>query len=72
MLSPAMAVATPGTGSAYAYIAVDSAGARLDGGGKTYRLTLPTDISAKNFWSLDLYDAQTRSLLEISDPTPRS
>ena len=45
------ATATAGTGSAYAYTAMDANGRWLDGG-QNYRLTLP----AKNFWSLDLYD----------------
>jgi hypothetical protein len=64
-----MAAAAVGTGSAYAYTAMDANGDWLDGG-HTYRLTLPADIPAKNFWSVDLYDTQTRSLLETDDPYP--
>lgn len=69
VITPAMAAAIPGTGSAYAYTAVDTHGDWLDGS-RTYRLTLPADVPAKNFWSVDLYDTQTRSLLETSNPYP--
>jgi len=44
--------------SAFAYI--DSTGRPLDGG-RSYRLTLPAGIPAKDFWSLVVYDTQTRS-----------
>ena len=69
VITPAMAAASVGTGSAYAYTAMDANGDWLDGG-KSYQLTLPADIPAKNFWSLDLYDTQTRSLLETDNPYP--
>ena len=69
VITPAMAAATVGTGSAYAYTAMDANGDWLDGG-QTYRLTLPAGIPAKNFWSVDLYDTQTRSLLETDNPYP--
>lgn len=62
-ITPAMAAAKPGTGSAYAYTARDSEGRYLDGG-KTYQITLPGPIPAANFWSFTVYDNQTRSLLE--------
>jgi len=62
-ITPAMAAAAPGTGSAYAYAARDSEGRYLDGG-KTYKITLPAPIPAANFWSFTVYDNQTRSLLE--------
>ena len=69
VITPAMAAATVGTGSAYAYTAMDANGDWLDGG-QTYRLTLPAGIPAKNFWSVNLYDTQTRSLLETDNPYP--
>ncbi len=50
VITPAMAAARVGTGSAYAYTAMDANGDWLDGG-RTYRLTLPAGIPAKNFWS---------------------
>ena len=61
-ITPAMANAKPGTGSAYAITARDVSGAYLDGG-KTYRITLPGPIPANRFWSFTVYDNQTRSLL---------
>lgn len=62
-ITPAMTQSRPGTGSAYAITVRDAHGNYLDGG-KTYTLTLPGPIPAKNFWALTVYDNQTRSLLE--------
>jgi hypothetical protein len=61
-ITPAMAEAKPGTGSAYAITIRDSSGKYLDGA-RTYKATLPGPIPAKNFWSFTVYDNQTRSLL---------
>ena len=61
-ITPAMSEAKPGTGSAYAVTLRDAAGNYLDGG-RSYTLTLPAPIPAKNFWALTVYDNQTRSLL---------
>jgi hypothetical protein len=69
VVTPAMAAAQVGAGSAYAYTAMDSDRQWLDGG-RSYRLTLPPGIPAKTFWSVDLYDTQTRSLLETDNPYP--
>ncbi|GAA4299484.1 DUF1254 domain-containing protein [Actinomadura luteofluorescens] len=69
VITPAMAAATVGAGSQYAYTAEDSTGAWLDGG-RNYTLTLPKDVPAKNFWAVDVYDPQTRSLLRTGDPYP--
>jgi len=62
-ITPAMARAQVGTGSAYEIGAHDSEGNYLDGG-KTYQVTLPAPIPAKDFWSFVVYDNQTRSVLE--------
>ena len=62
-ITPSMAEAKPGTGSAYAYAVRDAKGDYLDGG-KTYRITLPAPVPAEAFWSFVVYDSQTRSLLE--------
>jgi hypothetical protein len=62
-ITPAMAMAKPGSGSAYAGTFRDVTGAFLDGG-KTYKITLPGPVPAKEFWSFVVYDNQTRSLLE--------
>ncbi|MEV0668197.1 DUF1254 domain-containing protein [Actinomadura luteofluorescens] len=69
VVTPAMAAATVGAGSQYAYTAEDSTGAWLDGQ-RSYTLTLPKGIPAKNFWAVDVYDPQTRSLLRTDDPYP--
>jgi len=61
-ITPAMSQAKPGTGSAYAAAFRDSTGNYLDGS-RSYKLTLPGPIPAKNFWSFTVYDNQTRSLL---------
>jgi hypothetical protein len=69
VITPAMAHAQVGAGSAYAYTVHDSNGEILDGA-RTYSLTLPADPPAKNFWSIDIYDTQTRSLLQTDNPYP--
>lgn len=61
-VTPAMSEAKPGTGSAYAGAFRDSTGNYLNGS-RTYKVTLPGPIPAKNFWSFTVYDNQTRSLL---------
>ncbi|CAN7513796.1 DUF1254 domain-containing protein [Rhizobium rhizogenes] len=62
-ITPAMADAKPGTGSAYAFAVRDATGTYLDGS-KTYKITLPSPIPAGQFWSFTVYDNQTRSMLE--------
>jgi hypothetical protein len=58
--SPAMFRRTPGAGSLYWLAARDKTGAYLEGG-KTYRLAIPQPVPNKLFWSVTVYDAQTRS-----------
>ena len=70
VITPAMAHARVGAGSAYAYTVHDANGELLDGA-KTYRLHVDPDPPAKNFWAVDVYDTQTRSLLQVaSTPYP--
>ena len=64
VITPAMAHAQVGAGSAYAYTVQDSNGDLLDGG-RTYRLHVDANPPAKNFWAVDVYDTQTRSLLQV-------
>jgi len=68
-ITPAMAVAMPGVGSQYAAAARDADGNALDGS-KTYKLRMPPNVPAKDFWSIVLYDVQTRSLLQTDNPYP--
>jgi hypothetical protein len=62
-ITPAMAAPAVGTGSVYGYAERDADGNYLDGS-KTYKITLPAPIPAKNFWSFMVYDNQSRSMLE--------
>lgn len=41
----------------------DSNGSYPDGG-RTYSITVPSDVPINNYWSFVVYDTQTRSLLE--------
>jgi hypothetical protein len=58
-----------GLGSQYAAAFVDAKGNPLDGG-KTYKLHLPPNIPVKDFWSLLIYDNQTRSMLQTDQQFP--
>jgi hypothetical protein len=70
-ITPAMCMRLTGVGSQYLIGNVDAAGDPFDGA-KTYRLTLPKDIPAARFWSLTLYDNQTRSMLQTEQLSPRA
>jgi hypothetical protein len=68
-VTPAMTMKMVGEGSQYAGAFVDAKGHPLDGG-KTYRLHMPPNIPAKDFWSFTLYDNQTRSMLQTDQQSP--
>ena len=68
-ITPAMAIQQVGAGSAYAAAFVDAQKRPMDGG-RTYRLHLPSKIPAAQFWSLVLYDNQTRSMLQTDAQFP--
>jgi hypothetical protein len=70
-ITPAMCMRLTNVGSQYLQASVDAAGEPFDGA-KTYRLRLPKDIPAARFWSLNLYDNQTRSLLQTDQLYPRA
>ena len=67
--TPAMALRMPGVGSQYAITGQDGTGNRLDGG-REYRLTIPPEVPAKDFWSVVVYDPQTRSELQTPQLYP--
>lgn len=67
--TPAMVMKIPGVGSQYAYTEQDKDGNYLDGS-KNYRLRIPANAPAKDFWSVVAYDPQTRSELQTSQPFP--
>ena len=66
--SQAMDSQVPGLGQAYLGAYTDADGAWLDGG-RTYRLRVPADVPAKNFWSVTVYDVATRCL--VDNPSQR-
>jgi hypothetical protein len=68
-ITPAMAIRNVGKGSQYAIAYLDEDGKALDGG-LTYRVHLPPDVPAKDFWSFTLYDNQTRSMLQTDQRFP--
>ena len=67
--TPAMVLKMPGVGSQYAMSSLDSKGNYLDGS-KNYTLTIPANVPAKDFWSIVMYDPQTRSELQTSQSLP--
>ncbi len=69
--SPGMIMRIPGVGSQYLMGFLDADGNPFDGA-KTYKVTLPKDIPAAAFWSLTLYDNQTRSMLQTPQKYPRA
>ena len=58
--SPAMFRRSAGAGSLYWLGTRDASGAYLDGA-RSYTLTVPQPVPAKLFWSITVYDAETRS-----------
>ena len=58
-------------GSQYLVSFVDSKAGYFDGG-KTYKVTLPKDVPAAKFWSVIVYDNQTRSMLDTPQRYPRA
>lgn len=69
--SPGMIMRIPGVGSQYLMGFLDADGKAFDGA-KTYKVTLPKGIPAAAFWSLTLYDNQTRSMLQTPQRYPRA
>jgi len=68
-ITPAMAIKNVGKGSQYAIAYLDKEGNALNGS-KTYKINLPPNIPAKDFWSFTLYDNQTRAMLQTDQRFP--
>jgi hypothetical protein len=66
--SPALFRRLPGGSSLFWFSARDASGAYLDGG-KTYRLAVPHPVPASLFWSVTVYDSDTRSQIDSGQGT---
>jgi hypothetical protein len=67
--TPAIMAKNVGQGSQYLWAYRDAAGDYLDGA-KNYRLHIPPNIPAKQFWSVLVYDTLSRSQLQNGQPFP--
>src|SRR5687768_4872503 len=67
--SPAMMDKNIGIGSYYLWAYKDGAGNFLDGS-QAYKLHIPANVPAKDFWSVLVYDSLSRSELKNGEPFP--
>src|SRR5262245_17293069 len=67
--SPAMMAKNVGVGSYYLWTYKDAKGEFLDGA-KNYKLHIPAKVPAKDFWSVLVYDSQSRSMLKNGEKFP--
>ena len=67
--SPGMVSQLPGKGANYMVANFDEKGVALSGS-KHYKVSLPANIPAANFWSMTLYDAEHSSGLDNGQPFP--
>ena len=66
LIAQAMVSQTPGTGQAYLACHRDVTGSAFDGA-KTYRLRVPANPPALQFWTVTLYDLDTRCLIQNTE-----
>ena len=70
-ISPVEGMLLSGIGAQYLMATVDANKEYFDGG-RTYKVTLPGPIPARNFWSLTIYDPQSRAMLRTPQLWPRA
>ena len=68
-ITPAMGLKMVGKGSQYLIGYLDKDNNVLDGS-NTYKINLPANVPAKDFWSFTIYDNQTRSMLQTDQRLP--
>ncbi len=69
--TPAMCMRLTGIGSQYLVNNVDENSDPLDGG-KSYKVVFPKGIPTERFWSVTIYNMQTRSIIQTDQKFPRA